>query len=159
MRYSISKLDFVTYKFQTSNLSVKIKKNLWGKFFAETPVSEFVFSEIINYSLKNHFKQNSFTVVFIIFTQKVAEHRYQLINFSDANFSCRFKIGLISFYWQRLSNFPFKGIKRFFYKQHFYKQRQANAKQQPKAKLLLLENYSYFSSTLSSKINRKYSKK
>ena len=54
----------------------------------------------------------------------------------------------------------------FFYKQHFYKQcqtkigkNQANAKQKPKAKLFLFENYSYSSSTLSSKNNRANPKK
>ena len=55
----------------------------------------------------------------------------------------------------------------YFYKQHFYKQRQAGickkkqakTKQHPKAELLLFENYSLSSSTLSSKNNRKYSKK
>ena len=36
---------------------------------------------------------------------------------------------------------------------------QANAKQHPEAELLLLENYSHSSSTLSSKNNRIYSKK
>ena len=36
---------------------------------------------------------------------------------------------------------------------------QANAKQHPEAKLLLFENYSYSSSTISSKNNRTYSKK
>ena len=36
---------------------------------------------------------------------------------------------------------------------------QANAKQHPEAELLLFENYSHFSSTLSSKSNRTYSKK
>ena len=35
----------------------------------------------------------------------------------------------------------------------------ANAKQHPEAELLLFENYSHSSSTLSSKINRVYSKK
>ena len=51
-----------------------------------------------------------------------------------------------------------------FYKQHFYKQRQteigenqANAKQDPEAELLLFENYSHYSSTLSSKNNSTYS--
>ena len=53
----------------------------------------------------------------------------------------------------------------FFYKQHFYKQRrlkltknQATAEQHP-AELLLFENYSLSSSMLSSKNNRRYSKK
>ena len=53
----------------------------------------------------------------------------------------------------------------FCYKQHFYKQRkaeigkkkQANAKQHPEAELLLFENFSHSSSTLSSKNNRTYS--
>ena len=36
---------------------------------------------------------------------------------------------------------------------------QANAKQNPEAELLLFENYSHSSSTLSSKNNRTYSKK
>ena len=36
---------------------------------------------------------------------------------------------------------------------------QAKAKQHPKAELLLFENYSLSSSTLSSKSNRRYSKK
>ena len=36
---------------------------------------------------------------------------------------------------------------------------QANAKQHPGAKLLLFENYSHFSSTLSSKGNKTYYKK
>ena len=50
-----------------------------------------------------------------------------------------------------------------FYKQHFFKQRpaeigknQANAKQQPEAKLLLFENYLHSSSTTLSKNNRTY---
>ena len=55
----------------------------------------------------------------------------------------------------------------FFFKQHFYKQRQAeiakkkyqvNAKQHPEAELLLFENYSHSSFTLSFKNNRTYSK-
>ena len=53
-----------------------------------------------------------------------------------------------------------------FYKQHLYKQRQAelaknqaNAKQHPDAKLLLYENYSHSSSTLLPKYTRTYSKK
>ena len=53
-----------------------------------------------------------------------------------------------------------------FYKQHFYKQLQAetgkksaNAKQNHEAKLWLFENYSQSSYTLSSKNNRIYSKK
>ena len=63
-------------------------------------------------------------------------------------------------------------ITRFFYKQHFYKQRQAeigkklkkkkkkkNAKQHPQVELLLFENYSHFWSMLSSKSDRTYSKK
>ena len=49
---------------------------------------------------------------------------------------------------------------RFFYKQHFYKQHQAEidkkiqaeAKKHPEAELLPFENYSLSSSTLSSKI-------
>ena len=56
--------------------------------------------------------------------------------------------------------------KCFFYKQHFYKQCQAefgkkstDVKQHLEAELLLLENYSHSSSTLSSKNNRTYSKK
>ena len=36
---------------------------------------------------------------------------------------------------------------------------QENAKQHPQAELLLFENYSHYSSTLSSKINSTYSKK
>ena len=36
---------------------------------------------------------------------------------------------------------------------------QANAKQHPEAELLLFENYSHYSSTLSSKNDRTYSKK
>ena len=55
----------------------------------------------------------------------------------------------------------------FLYKQHFYKQYQAQigkknwakAKQHPEAELLLFENYLLSSSTLSSKNNRAYSKK
>ena len=54
----------------------------------------------------------------------------------------------------------------FFYKQQFYKKRQAEigknqakAKQHPEAELLLIENYSLFSSTLLSKNNRRHSKK
>ena len=54
----------------------------------------------------------------------------------------------------------------FFYKQQFYKKRQAEigknqakAKQHPEAELLLIENYSLSSSTLSSKNNRRFSKK
>ena len=58
-------------------------------------------------------------------------------------------------------------IKLYFYKQHFYNQRQAetgknqakNAKQHPEVELLLFENYSLFSFTLSSKSNTKYSNK
>ena len=53
----------------------------------------------------------------------------------------------------------------FFYKQHFYKQllaeigkNRANAKQHPKGKYLLFENYSHSSLMLSSKNNRTYSK-
>ena len=59
-----------------------------------------------------------------------------------------------------------KSDTRFFYKQHFYKQRHAefgkksaNAKQHPEAELLLFENNSHSLSTLSSKNNRTYSKK
>ena len=54
----------------------------------------------------------------------------------------------------------------FFYKQHFYKQRQAeigkiqaNTKKHPEAELLPFENYSHSSSTLSSKNNRTCSNK
>ena len=54
----------------------------------------------------------------------------------------------------------------FFYKQHFYKQCQAeisknlaNAKQHPKPEPSLVENYSHSSSMLLSKNNRTYSKK
>ena len=53
-----------------------------------------------------------------------------------------------------------------FYKQHFYKQHQAEidknqakAKQHTEAELLRFKNYSHTSSTLSSKNNRTYSKK
>ena len=52
------------------------------------------------------------------------------------------------------------------YKQHFYKQRQAeigknqvNAKQHPEAELLPFENFPHSSYTLSSKNNRTYSEK
>ena len=55
---------------------------------------------------------------------------------------------------------------RFLYKQHIHKQRQAEisknqakTKQHPEAELLLLENYSHFSSPLSSKSNILYPKK
>ena len=55
---------------------------------------------------------------------------------------------------------------RFFYKQHFYKQRQvaigknqASTNQNPETELLLFKNYSHSSSTLSSKNNMTYSKK
>ena len=54
---------------------------------------------------------------------------------------------------------------RFFYKQQFYKQRQAEieknqtkGEQYPEAEYFLFENYSYSSPTLSSKNNRTYSK-
>ena len=54
----------------------------------------------------------------------------------------------------------------YFYKQHFYKQPQAEigkgqakAKLQPEGELLLFENYSLSSSTLSSRNNGRYSKK
>ena len=54
----------------------------------------------------------------------------------------------------------------FFYKQHFYKQRQAeidqkssNAKQLPEAELFLFKNFTHFSFTLSSRNNGTYSKK
>ena len=54
----------------------------------------------------------------------------------------------------------------FLYKQHFYKQRQpetvknqVKVRQQPDAELLLSENYSLSSSTLSSKKSRRCSKK
>ena len=53
----------------------------------------------------------------------------------------------------------------FLYKQHFYKQRQAEigkdqakAKQHPETELLLFENYLLSTPTLSSKNNRRYSK-
>ena len=52
-----------------------------------------------------------------------------------------------------------------FYKQHFYKQhhfeigKKSKAKQHPEAELLLFENYSLSSSTLSSNNNRRYSEK
>ena len=56
-----------------------------------------------------------------------------------------------------------KQIHAFLYKQQLYKQRQAknqaNAKQHPEAKILLLENCSHSSSTLSSKNNRTHSQK
>ena len=58
------------------------------------------------------------------------------------------------------------GSYTLFYKQHFYKHRQAeidkksnNPKQQSKAKLLTFENYLHSSSALSAKSNRAYSKK
>ena len=55
----------------------------------------------------------------------------------------------------------------FLYKQHFYKQHQAEigkknqakAKQYPETEILLFENYLLSSSTLSAKSNRSYSKK
>ena len=54
----------------------------------------------------------------------------------------------------------------FLYKQHFYKQYKAEigkklskAKQHPEVELLLFENYSFFSSILSSKSSRTNSKK
>ena len=58
-------------------------------------------------------------------------------------------------------------LTHFIYKQHFCKQYQAEidkknwarAKQHAEAELLLLENYVVSSSTLSSKDNRRYSKK
>ena len=60
----------------------------------------------------------------------------------------------------------FKGIPAFYYKQHFYKQRQAEigknsakAKQHPETEFLQFENCSLSSSTLLSKNNRRYSKK
>ena len=61
-------------------------------------------------------------------------------------------------------NFAFQ---LFFYKQHIYKQRQDEIdkkikqllKQHPEDELLLFENYSHSSSTLSSKYNRAYSKR
>ena len=56
--------------------------------------------------------------------------------------------------------------KRFFYKQHFISiatlklvKNQANAKQHPETELLLFENYSHSSSTLSFKDNSTYSNK
>ena len=59
-------------------------------------------------------------------------------------------------------------FRAFFYKQHFYKQRQAKigkkskqakAKQNFEGELLRFENYSLFSSTLSSENNWRHSKK
>ena len=53
-------------------------------------------------------------------------------------------------------------ITRFFYKQHAklkLTKNQANAKQHPEVELLLFENYSHYSSMLSSINNRRYSKK
>ena len=57
-------------------------------------------------------------------------------------------------------------VTRFFYKRHFYKQRQPEidknqekAKQHPEAELLLFENFLLSSSTSSSKNYRRYSKK
>ena len=66
-----------------------------------------------------------------------------------------------------MQNLKLGTIHAFFYKQNFCKQQQAeigkknqaNAKQNPEAELLLFENYSHSSSTLSSKNNRTYSKK
>ena len=62
--------------------------------------------------------------------------------------------------------FMIQKLHDFLYKQHFYKQRQAeiaknqaNAKQHPEAELLLFKYYSHSSSTLSSRNNRTYSKK
>ena len=56
-------------------------------------------------------------------------------------------------------------VPAFFYKQHFYKQRQAKtgeksskSLEQPEAELLLFENYWLFSSTLSSSNNKRHSK-
>ena len=56
--------------------------------------------------------------------------------------------------------------RNFFYKEHFYKQRQAEidkksskAKQHTEAEVLLFQNYSLFSSTLSPKTNRRYCRK
>ena len=58
------------------------------------------------------------------------------------------------------------GIHAFFIRNTFISnvrlrlaKNQANAKQHPQAELLLFENYSYFSSMLSSKNNKIYSKK
>ena len=52
-------------------------------------------------------------------------------------------------------------VARFFYKQCQTEigKKQANANQHPEAELLLFENYSYSSSTLSCKDNKIYSKK
>ena len=53
-------------------------------------------------------------------------------------------------------------VHAFFYKQHFYKQRQAeigknqaNTKKHSEAEFLLFENYLHSSSTLASKNNRR----
>ena len=54
---------------------------------------------------------------------------------------------LHAFFISNISNASLKLIKN------------ANAKQHPEDELLLFENYSHFSSTLSSKNNRPYSKK
>ena len=52
-------------------------------------------------------------------------------------------------------------VHAFFYKQHFYKQRQAeiDKKQAKSTELLLFENYSLSSSTLSSKNIKEHSRK
>ena len=73
---------------------------------------------------------------------------------------------LIYFYFKIFDRTKEANTRFLFYKQHFYKQcqaeigkSQAKAKQQPETKLLLLENYSLSSSALSYKNNRRYSKK
>ena len=82
------------------------------------------------------------------------------------------KVTVVSFF-RATSIVPKEPLRRrfrvhaFFYKQHFYKQRQpeickkttkkqANVKQHPEAELLLFENYSHSSSTLSFKNNSAY---
>ena len=77
---------------------------------------------------------------------------------------CPKKVCPIHFPW--VNYVETKWSTHVFDKQHSYGQRQvelvknqANAKQHPEAELLLYENYSHSSSTISSKINRGYSKK
>ena len=77
---------------------------------------------------------------------------------------CPKKVCPIHFPW--VNYVETKWSTHVFDKQHSYGQRQvefvknqANAKQHPEAELLLYENYSHSSSTISSKINRRYSKK
>ena len=101
---------------------------------------------MLNWKFKSSEKNN------ILVLKKITEHNNKIYTFSGISRTGIFNENILN--------------TRIFHKQYFYKQRQpetgknqAKAKQHPEAELLLFENYLLSSSKLSSKNNRRYSKK